>query len=1181
MRTVLALFFLFFVVPVFSQDADSLTVDSLIELSQTFASRRELDKALEALVAADKIALEKFGRESVLYGSCCFNRGRVHYLRREYEQAEKWHLESRAIREKTRGKEHVEYADCQYNLALVTQNMRRYAESESLFLETKRLYEACLRDSAHPNYTSCLTNLAVLYYDTEKYEQAVSLYLIVKSILERAARTESISYAGTLINLANACNNLHRNEEAEQYLLQAKVLFEDKLKNRSHPFYANCLNTLAILYRQRGDYEKAESLYLVVLTIHENSVGKEHPAYANALRNLGIMYTFMRSYEKAEQVLLEAKGILERTLGKMHPEYAKSLGSLGGLYTSLNDFQKAESIYLETLVYFEKTVGKEQNNYAIGLGNLAVLYLEMGDYAQAERLNLEALAIEEKILGKESLEYATTLNNLALVYVEIGNYRKAEELNLEALSIREKILSKENADYAGSLNNLGSVYSHAGDLEKSLVFHQEALAIKAKTLAKEDPSYLGSLINVANLLVQTGKAEKAGPLFEEAKAGFESSKNISHPFYTNCLDGLAYMYERLGDREKVESLLLGTLKIRQDIQGPKHPNNEWALSGLADLYEDKHRFSVSDSLMSALSVLKQTRLAHATSYLSEQEMSNYIHTFQEHGDRLFTFLLARQPLPTAGRPSGTLASTAFDHALFHKGFLLTAATQARSVLAEHPEYADVYFQLKSYRRRLAAEYAKPAAEQKGVADLEEKANAAEKELARALAGYAEGTRPVRWKEVQMKLEPDAAAIEFVRFGVLARNPTDSAMYGALLLRADWESPEFVPLFEEKSLDSLLYSSGERRADYVNHLYSLAGRSATPIGKPQKTLYDLLWKPLEAHLQGVQTIHYSPSGLLHRLNLAAIPINLDSVLGDRYRLVELGSTRQLVVPATVQPAANDALLFGGIAYDADTTAMSQANAAFDSIAIASRGELSFSYTDSTLRVGTWSALPFTDREVGSVEKTLKAAGFQTSTRRGDAATEEALKSISNSHGVTSSHPVTGSPRVLHIATHGFFFPDPAADRQPSTVDREPTFKLSDHPMIRSGLLLAGANHAWQTGKPLREGMEDGILTAYEISQMNLSNTELVVLSACETGLGDIQGNEGVYGLQRAFKIAGAKYLIMSLWQVPDKQTSLLMTTFYKKWLEEKMAIPEAFREAQKELREAGLDPYQWAGFVLVE
>ena len=129
-------------------------------------------------------------------------------------------------------------------------------------------------------------------------------------------------------------------------------------------------------------------------------------------------------------------------------------------------------------------------------------------------------------------------------------------------------------------------------------------------------------------------------------------------------------------------------------------------------------------------------------------------------------------------------------------------------------------------------------------------------------------------------------------------------------------------------------------------------------------------------------------------------------------------------------------------------------------------------------------------------------------------------------------------------------------------------------------MAGGNNAWK-GVPTSVGEEDEILSAYEISQMNLSNTELVVLSACETGLGDIQGNEGVYGLQRAFKIAGVKYLIMSLWQVPDKQTSILMITFYKKWIEDKMEIPQAFHAAQKELRELGLDPYQWAGFVLVE
>jgi len=195
------------------------------------------------------------------------------------------------------------------------------------------------------------------------------------------------------------------------------------------------------------------------------------------------------------------------------------------------------------------------------------------------------------------------------------------------------------------------------------------------------------------------------------------------------------------------------------------------------------------------------------------------------------------------------------------------------------------------------------------------------------------------------------------------------------------------------------------------------------------------------------------------------------------------------------------------------------------------------------------------------------------KKGYDGTEEAFKNIGANNA--------SSPRILHIATHGYFFPDPKENNSKTVFgDDEPVFKLSDHPMLRSGLIMAGGSNTWKGEKTL-EGREDGVLTAYEISQMNLSNTELVVLSACETGLGTIQGNEGVYGLQRAFKIAGAKYLIMSLWQVPDKQTSLLMTTFYKKWLENKMNISDAFHAAQKELRDIGLDPYQWAGFVLVE
>jgi len=231
-------------------------------------------------------------------------------------------------------------------------------------------------------------------------------------------------------------------------------------------------------------------------------------------------------------------------------------------------------------------------------------------------------------------------------------------------------------------------------------------------------------------------------------------------------------------------------------------------------------------------------------------------------------------------------------------------------------------------------------------------------------------------------------------------------------------------------------------------------------------------------------------------------------------------------------------------------------------------------DSTQRQSTWGYLPGTAQEVQNIQAKLQRKGLPLRLHTGHDATEEAFKQLGEGGQL--------SPRVLHLATHGFFSPDPKAISR--NMDGEPVFKWSDNPMIHSGLVLAGGNHAWQQGRPLHPDLEDGILTAQEISQMNLRHTELVVLSACETGLGDIQGNEGVYGLQRAFKIAGAQYLLMSLWKVPDTETADFMEVFYGHWMEgdgTKTTIPDAFRRTQGEMRAKYEEPYKWAGFVLVE
>ena len=426
-----------------------------------------------------------------------------------------------------------------------------------------------------------------------------------------------------------------------------------------------------------------------------------------------------------------------------------------------------------------------------------------------------------------------------------------------------------------------------------------------------------------------------------------------------------------------------------------------------------------------------------------------------------------------------------------------------------------------------------------------------------MTGFGEALRQVSWQEVQAALLPGEAAIEFIRFNYYKPQPTDSILYAALLLKPGIESPAFINLFEEKQLEALLAPLAVQGSDGWNELYE---------GKAGESLYQLLWQPLEAHLKGVKTVYFSPAGLLHRLNLNAILIAKSATLSDRFELAAMGSTRQLVVASGQQTVgtAETAVIFGGIQYEMDSAAILPAEP--EGLANRHRGP-SFSQTDSALRGGTWKYLKYSDKEADNIQSLLQTAGFQAEVRKGYAATEEAFKLLGKGQP---------SPRILHVSTHGFFFPDPASPSEgPGGA-----FRASGHPMIRSGLILAGANHAWQTGQPLGN-REDGILTAYEISQMDLRNTELVVLSACETGLGDIRGNEGVYGLQRAFRIAGAKYLIMSLWQVPDFQTQELMTVLYQKWLEEKMTVRQALKAAQEEMRQKRYEPFYWAGFVLVE
>ncbi|MEP7196059.1 MAG: CHAT domain-containing tetratricopeptide repeat protein [Saprospiraceae bacterium] len=975
----------------------------------------------------------------------------------------------------------------------------------------------CQDSTAIVTEIDSLINLNRQYISKAKFDEGLTAIQLAENKAASFFGKNHIRYARCLFFHGRALYLNGKLKEAEKYYLEAKSIYETTRKN-DQPDYAWVLNNLGGLYWQIANYAESEKYYLEAISTRKRILGVQHPDYAWSLHNLAILYVDMGFYEKAEPLYLHAKEIRKINPGVESNDYAYSLNHLALLYDKLGNIELAEDYHLQAKEIFQKVRGTDHPDYAWCLGNLSQLYQEMGNYEKAEKYALEVISIREKVLGKNHADYASAISGLASIYLDKSEFEKAESLFIQACQLKENIYGKQHEEYAKSIVNLATYYQNVGDFSKSNSLLIESKTIRQKLFGTEHLSYAESLLLLANNTFETNH-------LQEAKSYYVSAKNIFYKLF-----------------------------------GEKNINYMACLEGLTNINIKRNKLPDAISLIRSSREIQKSLILNASRHLSEQELSFYIQQYEYKQNIVFSL----------AQHSDSISDLAYNNTLFYKGFLMNSAIQIKHLVNLDSTTSIINNELKSFDRRLAKEYSKPSNERNSVSELEDHINTLEKDLTKKVTNLKELKSQITWKQVQEKLKSNEAVIEFIDYNYSFPEQTDSIYYAALLIKPEFKKPKFILLCKGDELDSILQSKGARRLEYINDLYTFKNRGAVPIEHKKRNLAELIYLPLQNELENINTIYYSNSGLLHRINLNAIPISESETIADKYQLIELNSSRQLAIPNISINKNNDAILFGGINYDSD----SSLNNAQSMIASRAHQELTFQQKEPNSRGASWEYLPGTEREVTAIDKILNTNGVNTHLLKSYQATEEYFKSI----GIDNNP----SPKILHIATHGFFFSDPKGSRQSSVVSHqeEPVFKMSEHPMLRSGLLLSQGNEGWNGDRASVEG-EDGVLTAYEISQMNLSNTELVVLSACETGLGDIQGNEGVYGLQRAFKIAGVKYLIMSLWQVPDKQTSLLMISFYKKWLENKMSIPDAFHAAQKELRDIGLDPYQWAGFVLIE
>lgn len=984
------------------------------------------------------------------------------------------------------------------------------------------------------------------------FEGALAVNAEAKKIAIENFGDESSFYARICFQHANTLYNKKDYQEAMNWCAKAKAI-QEKTPDKNEYEYAEVHRLLGVLHSILGDFEKAESNLLESLVLKEKIVGKENSGYIEVLNSVGAMYLNYGNYENAEAFFLEAIALAEKVLGKNHPQYAKYLNNLGSLYVYIGSYEKAEPLLLEVSI-----IGKQHSKkqLSICLYTLGLLYYRIGPLEKAEHYYLEAKILIKEVFGQEHSIYSKCLSSLGGLYSMMGNYKKAETLLLESLEIRENTLGKNHASII--LMNLGVLYQTIDEFEKAEKYFKDGVKTARELLGENHEDYARAISSLGNFYINRNELEKAEPLLLESLAIIENTLGKDHRTYASGLWSLAKLYH-LTYSDEADATYLETKSIYEKTLGKEHVEYLKVALDFAYRYDQTKRFEDAELLYLENSEIVKSNLYKVGRHLSENELSAYVQLFSHSLDLHFSF---------AQRQSRLIA-TCYDNALFYKGFLINGLKRINRLTKTDSISTALSHSFKSYQRRLAAEYTKPIIEQKGVIELEGKANMVEKKLIRHVAQIGQELKQVSWEEVQSQLNPEEVSIEFIHYQFRNPLPTDSIMYAAMLIHPDKPQPQFIPLFEEKSLNSLIKKEGARRAEYVNNLYS----------NFEESLYKLIWKPLEKELKDVKAIYYSPSGLLHQINLNAIPIseNNEEMLSEKYQLQLLNSTRELVVRSNEKSNNFSVALFGGIQYDEEGMTIKGNSSEPSGNISTTRSALGFNQTDSTLRGGhTWQYLESTKEETESLIPILEKENREITLQKSYSATEESFK-------VLSKTPTKLSPSIIHVATHGYFFPDPNSinDDSSSKNNQAPVFKISEHPMIRSGLLFAGANHAWQTGKPIRPTMEDGILTAYEISQMDLSDTELVVLSACETGLGDIKGNEGVYGLQRAFKIAGVKNIIMSLWQVPDYQTKELMIRFYKNYLEKEMDIQTALLSAQNSMRDEGYEPFHWAGFVVLE
>ena len=843
----------------------------------------------------------------------------------------------------------------------------------------------------------------------------------------------------------------------------------------------------------------------------------------------------------------------------------------GGQLYQAGRYGEATSFAQQACDLAERHLGGQHPGTATSLNNLAVLYHAQGRYAEAEPLHQRALAIRERAFGPDHPSVATSLHNLANLYRAQGRYAEAEPLYRRALAIWEQALGPDHPAVATSLSNLAELYRAQGRTAEAEPLHRRALAIRELAFGPDHPDVATSLNNLAVLYHAQDRYAEAEPLCRRALAIMEQFLGPDHPAVATSLSNLAVLYRAQGRYAEAEPLCWRALAIRERAFGPDHPDMATSLNSLAELLAATGRAAEALTHAERASRIDDRLIGQMFACLSERQRAAYLDTLRGSFDGYLS-LVARH---LAAEPAAVQA--ALDLVLRRKALGAEAiATQRDAVLGgRYPHLQPRLRELTALRMQIAQNtLVGPGdgdlqAYRQQLAEWAAQRERLEADLARQIPelNLTRRLAAADRQAVANALPKDTVLVEFVRFTVYDFQAVPAqgerlwkeARYLAFVLPAgEPDRVQMLDLGEAVFIDQRIARFRAALTGELEQGRDLGARPTVSPSRPDEAeglaLRQALFDPLLPALGDRQQLLLSPDGDLTRLPFEVLPTDDGQRLIDRYRLSYLAAGR-------------DALRFGALPTATPAAPLIAADPDFDlgggkgqpqPVAGRRSRDLDRAHLHFT-------PLPGTRAEGEHLAAMLKVQPWLAG-----AALETQLKA-------------QRSPRILHLATHGFFLEDQKYDPEKaqrmsfigSEMNRLAGSGL-ENPLLRSGLALAGVN-TWLQGKPCPPDAEDGLLTAEDVTGLDLLDTELVVLSACETGLGDVRIGEGVMGLRRSFVLAGAKTLVMSLWKVPDQQTQELMEDFYRRLLKGQPRA-EALREAQRAMKAQHPEPLYWGAFI---